>query len=196
MALQEYRPLIVRSNRTLGSLLLEKKLVTSDQLDSANEKLIECLDKEDLRRASILHVLIFDLQVLNEDAYLEAVVEKFGLSLMDLHSCQFKKVAELALDPTACWATWTIPFDIVDDFYLLATVHYPSPQVVKFWQDKFPGKHIIWYALTIRSFQAGMEKLEQVKVEATRAAEAAAAKAAKTGAKPSSGTKSPHPAKK
>jgi len=179
MSLQEHRPLIVRSNRTLGSLLLEKKLVTSDQLNAANEKLIEYLDKEDLRRASILHVLIFDMQVLQEDAYLEAVIEKFALSLMDLHSCQFKKVAELSLDPAACWATWTIPFDIIDDFYLLASLHYPSPQVTKFWQDKFPGKHIIWYAIAVRSFQAGMEKLEQVKVELARAAQAAADKAAK-----------------
>jgi hypothetical protein len=193
MALQEHRPLIVRSNRTLGSLLLEKKLIDSDQLDTANEKLLEYLEKDDLRRASILHVLMYDLQVLNEDAYLEAVVEKFSLGLMDLHACQFKKLNDLALDFTACWATWTIPFDIVDDFYLIATVLYPCPQVVKYWQDKYAGKNIIWYAITVRSFQSAMEKLEQMKTEATRAASALPGKSA---SKPTPGTKPPQPQKK
>jgi hypothetical protein len=193
MSLQEHRPLIVRSNRTLGSLLLERKLITSDQLDAANEKLLEHLEKDDLRRASILHVLIFEMQVLNEDNYLEAVIEKYGIALMDLHSCQFKKIPELSLDFTACWATWTIPFDVVDDFYLIGTLLYPSPQVVKFWSDKYAGKNIIWYALTVRSFQAAMEKLEQLKAETNRTAHALPAK---TSAKPSGGTKPPHPSKK
>ncbi len=170
MSLQEHRPLIVRSNRTLGTLLLEKKLITSDQLDIANEKLLENLEKGDLRRANILHVLMFDMQVLNEEAYLEMVIEKYSLALMDLHGCQFKKTADLDLDLTACWATWTIPFDLVDDFYLIATVLYPSPQVVKFWQEKYAGKNIIWYVLTVRSFQSAMEKIEHLKPEGARAA--------------------------
>jgi len=193
MSLQEHRPLIVRSNRTLGSLLLEKKLITSDQLDTANEKLLEHLEKDDLRRASVLHVLIFEMQVLNEDAYLEAVIDKFGVALIDLHSCQFKKVADLSLDLTACWATWTVPFDVVDDFYLLATLLYPSPQVVKFWSEKYAGKNIIWYALSVRSFQSAMEKLEHVKTESARAAQA---HTAKTAAKSSTHTKPSQPVKK
>ena len=191
MSLPEYRPLIVRSNRTLGSLLLEKKLITSDQLDTANEKLLDHLDKGDLRRASILHVLIFEMQALSEEAYLESVVEKFGLAPMDLHAFQFKKLSDLALDFTACWATWTIPFDIVEDFYLIATVLYPSPQVVKFWQDKYSGKNLIWYALTLRSFQSAMEKLENLKAESTRTAPAAHKPAKSPG-----GTKAPFAPKK
>jgi len=192
MSLQAHRPLIVRSNRTLGTLLLEKKLITSDQLDAANEKLLEHLEKGDLRRASILHVLMYDMQVLNEDAYIEAVIEKYSLALMDLQSCQFKKVADLALDYTACWATWTIPFDVVDDFYLIGTVLYPAPPVVKFWQDKYAGKNIIWYALTMRSFQSAMERIEQMKPDGPRAAPAAKPAATKS----SGNTKSPLPHKK
>jgi len=168
MSLQEHRPLIVRSNRTLGSMLLEKKLVTPEQLDAANEKFLDNIEKGDVRRAGILHVLLFDMQVLNEDAFLEATVEKYGLSLMDLHGCQFRKFAELQPDPAACWATWTVPFDLVDDFCMLATLMYPSPPVVKFWQEKLAGKNLLWYATSVRSFQLAMERLEQLKVEATR----------------------------
>ncbi len=188
MSLQEHRPLIVRSNRALGSMLLEKKLVTSEQLDTANEKLLDNIAADDLRRASILPILLFEMQVLNEDAYLDAAVEKSGLGLIDLHGCQFRKFADLRLDITASWATWTIPFDIVDDFVLLATVFYSTPPVQKFWQEKFSGKNLLWYATAVRSFQTAMEKMEQMKVDAAKAA---------AQAKPAKGqTKSPHPAKK
>ena len=189
MSLQDHRPLIVRSNRALGSMLLEKKLVTTEQLDAANEKLLENIEAGDVRRASILPILLFELQVLNEDAYLEAAVEKSGLGLIDLHGCQFRKFADFHLDATACWATWTVPFDVVDDFVLLATVFYSTPPVQKFWQDKFAGKNLLWYATSVRSFQTAMEKLEGMKVEAAKAA-AAAPKGAKGLTKP------PQPAKK
>jgi len=192
MSLQEYRPLIVRGNRALGSMLLEKKLVTPEQLDTANEKLLENIEKGDVRRASILHILLFDLQVLNEDAYLEATVEKCSLALMDLHGCQFRKFADLQLDPAACWATWTVPYDLVDDFYMLATLMYPSPPILKFWQDKFAGKNLLWYATSVRSFQAAMEKLDQLKTEAARAATPPAGKTPTAKGL----TKPPQPAKK
>jgi len=191
MSLQEHRPLIVRGNRALGLMLLEKKLVTTEQLDTANEKLLENIAAGDLRRASILPILLFELQVLNEDAYIEASVEGSGLGLMDLHACQFRKFADLQIDPTACWATWTIPFDLVDDFCLLATVFYSSPPVQKFWQEKFAGKNLLWYVTSVRSFQTAMEKLESLKAEAAKAAAAAAH------AKPAKGqTKPPQPPKK
>ncbi|HVU37046.1 MAG TPA: hypothetical protein VHC95_01820 [Opitutales bacterium] len=191
MSLQEYRPLIVRASRTLGSVLLEKQLVTAEQLDEANEKFLANLEQGDLRRASILHVLLFEMQVLKEDAFIEATVEKYGLGLIDLHGCQFRKFSELQPITDACWVTWTVPFDVLDDFYLLASLMYPSPPVVKFWQEKFPGKNLLWYATSVRSFQSAMEKLEQLKGEAARAAAVAAARTStpKT-------TKPPLPAKK
>lgn len=190
MSLQEYRPLIVRGNRALGSMLLEKKLVTPEQLDEANEKFLANIEQGDARRASLLHTLMFEMQVLNEDAFLEATIEKCALGLIDLHGCQFRKFADLKPDPEACWATWTVPFDLVDDFYMLASLMYPSPAVVKFWQEKFAGKNLLWYATSIRSFQMAMEKLEQLKSDAARAVPAAKASLAK------GQTKAPQPVKK
>jgi hypothetical protein len=189
MALLEHRPLIVRGNRALGLMLLEKQIITPEQLDTANEKLVENMELGEIRRASILHILLFEMQVLNEDAYLEALVEKSGLGLIDLRACQFRKFADLQPDFNACWATWTLPFDIVEDFYLLATAAFPSAPTQKFWQDKYPGKNLLWYITSIRSFQAAMEKLEQLKAESTKTAPAA---------KPAtkSVTRPPHPPKK
>ena len=136
----EHRPLIVRGNRALGLLLVEKKIITAEQLDAANEKLVENIELGDARRASILHILMFELQVLNEDAYLDALVEKSGLGLIDLRTCQFRKYADLQPDHAACWATWTIPFDIVEDFCLLATAAFPSPPRKNSGRTNTPAK--------------------------------------------------------
>ncbi len=170
MSLQQHRPLIVRGNRALGLLLLEKQIITPEQLDAANEKLVQNIEQGDVRRASILHILLFELQVLNEDAYLEALVEKSGLGLIDLHACQFRKFADLHPDCAACWATWTVPFDLVEDFILLATAVFPTPPAQKFWQEQYPGKNLLWYVTSARSFQGAMEKLEQLKTEAAKSA--------------------------
>jgi len=169
MALLEHRPLIVRGNRALGLMMLEQQIITPEQLDTANEKLVENMELGEIRRASILHILLFEMQVLNEDAYLEALVEKSGLGLIDLRTCQFRKIADLQPDVNACWATWTLPFDLVEDFYLLATAAFPSATAQKYWQDKYAGKNLLWYVTSIRSFQSAMEKLEQLKAEAAKA---------------------------
>jgi hypothetical protein len=170
MSLQAYRPLILRSNRFIGTTLVEKKLVTVEQLEEANEKLLEYIQKGDLRRANILHILLFEMQALSEDLYLDAVVEGQGVGLIDLHGCQFRKFLDLKADLTLCWATWTVPFDLVDDFYLIATVFYPSQPVVKFWEDKYAGSggHVQWYATSVRSLMGALERLEQIKAEAEK----------------------------
>jgi hypothetical protein len=194
MATTELKPLILRSNRFLGTVLVEKKLVTVEQLEAANEKLLGHIQNNDLRRANILHILLFEMQIMNEDLYLEAVVEQHGLGLIDLHGCAFRKFADLKFDLAACWATWTVPFDIADDFYLLATAFYPSQPAVKFWQEKYAGSNLLWYATSVRSLQAALERLEQMRAASEKAQAAAkpAAPAAIT-LKPSRGSKSPIP---
>jgi hypothetical protein len=183
MSLQEYRTLLVRSNRALGTMLQEKKLVTTEQLDEANEKLLENIQTGDARRASILHILLFEMQVLNEDAYMEAVAERHAVGMIDLHSCQFRKTADLHFDLTASWVTWTVPFDMVDDFCMLATAFYSSPPAVKFWQEKYAGRNLVWYSASVRSLQSALERLEHAKVDDTPKSVAAQ--------KTSSATKSP-----
>jgi len=186
MQLQTFRPLILRSNRSLASMLLEKKLVSQEQLDAANEKLVEHIQNGELRRANLLHVLLFEMQVLSEDLYIDAVVEKYGLGLMDLHGCQFRKLADLKIEPMACWATWTLPFDTVEDFYFLATACYPSQPIIKFWQEKYNGANLIWYATGVRSLHAALERLEQQLGELSKIPNQNPAKTAST-------TKSPAP---
>jgi hypothetical protein len=188
MSLHEHRPLILRSNRFLATVLLDKKLVTVEQLEAANEKLQEYVQIGDLRRANILHILMFEMQVLNEDLYLDTVIEQYGLGLIDLHGCQFRKFNDLKFDLTACWATWTVPFDLVDDFHLLATAFYPSQPAVKFWTDKYEGANVQWYVTSVRSLTSAFERLEHLKNEAVKAAQPVAA------SKPARPAKMPAPA--
>jgi hypothetical protein len=190
MSLQAYRPLILRSNRFIGTVLVDKKLVTVEQLEEANEKLLENIQAGDVRRANILHILLFEMQVLNEDLYLDTVLEEPGVGLIDLHGCQFKKFLDLKFDLTLCWATLTVPFDLVDDFYLIASAYYPSKPAVKFWEEKYAGGHLQWYATSVRSLLGALERLEQLKDESEKVGRQQAAVVAKA----TGGTKPPLPA--
>ena len=49
--MSEYRPLLMRSNRLLGSALIEHNLVKFEDLEAANERLLEIATTGDLRHS-------------------------------------------------------------------------------------------------------------------------------------------------
>ena len=58
--MSEHRPLLMRSNRLLGSALIEHNLVKFEDLEAANERLLEIATTGDLRRSSVLSVLVYE----------------------------------------------------------------------------------------------------------------------------------------
>ncbi|MEM8548068.1 MAG: TRAP transporter TatT component family protein [Pseudomonadota bacterium] len=73
--MSEQRPLILRSNRFLGSALIERGLVTAEDLEVANEKLLETIQAGDIRGASLLNILIYEQKALDEALLLDSLVE-------------------------------------------------------------------------------------------------------------------------
>jgi len=49
MSIKENRPLILRSNRFLGSALVERALITNESLEAANEKLLDIINIKSLK---------------------------------------------------------------------------------------------------------------------------------------------------
>lgn len=122
----EQRPLILRSNRFLGSALVERGLVTSEDLEAANEKLLETIQSGDMRGASLLNILIYELKALDEAQLIDSLVEIDEVSLVDLSNYDLARFRDYKLDRDLCWATYTIPFDRVEDFNMVATGYYPE----------------------------------------------------------------------
>ncbi|MDB6165256.1 MAG: hypothetical protein JWQ83_396 [Lacunisphaera sp.] len=138
----------MRSNRLLGSALIEHNLVKFEDLEAANERLLEIAATGDMRRSSVLSVLVYEKKVLREEDLLHHVVDDHGVSVIDLRGYEVPEEVKKDLDLEACWATWSVPFDKEEDFHFVATAYYLSPAARAHWEKKLGGQ-IIWQATTM-----------------------------------------------
>ncbi|MFU8847230.1 MAG: hypothetical protein ACNA77_00740 [Opitutales bacterium] len=159
--MQEHRALILRSNRFLGSSLVDRGLVSVNDLELANEKFMEAIQASELKRASILNTLLFDTKSLEEQTLLEHLVEEEGLGLIDLDQIDLRSLRPYGVDLSLCWATSTIPFDKIEETYMLATCYRLSEPVVKHWQELLSSP-IIWYGTSSVSITQALERIESI----------------------------------
>ena len=154
----EIRSLLMRANRLLGASLVEANLVTVDQLESANEKLLELIAAGTPRQCTLLGVLAYDLKVVKEEDVINHGVEEHNIGVIDLRHYEGAEEVKLGLSLPACWATWSVPFDRDEDFTLVATAYYLSPAVRTFWEKQLGGQ-VVWYATTLDEIAETLERL-------------------------------------
>jgi hypothetical protein len=153
------RPLLMRTNRLLGASLVEHNLVKIENLEAANERLLEAVSAGDRRKCSVLAILAYELKVVKEEDLLQHLIETEGIGLVDLHNYEMPDDLRKSISLEDCWATWTVPFDQEENFYFVASAHYLSPAVRNHWQKKL-GDHILWYGTTVEVIADTLEKLE------------------------------------
>lgn len=154
-----HRTLLMRANRLLGANLVEANLVKIEDLEKANERLLEIVGTDQSRQSTVLGVLVYEMKVLREEDVLQHVVDTEGLGLIDLRNYEIPEEAKKAADPGACWATWSVPFDREEDFHFIATAYYLSPAVRTFWEKQIGGP-ILWFGATLETIADYLEKLE------------------------------------
>ncbi len=154
---KEHRPLLMRANRLLGANLVEHNLVKIEDLEAANEKLIEVVASDQPRQSTILGILAYDLKVLKEDYVLHHIVESDGVGLVDLRDYEVPDEMKKSLDVGACWATWSVPFDREDECTFVATAYYLSPAVRMYWEKQLGGP-ILWFGTTLECIADYLEK--------------------------------------
>jgi hypothetical protein len=155
----EHRSLMMRANRLLGATMVEMNLIKLEDLDTANERLLEITANENARQSSVLSILAYEMKVVKEEDVLHHLVEDHGVGLVDLRNYEGSEELKKKLDLGACWATWTVPFDHDEGFYFLATAYYMSPAVRTFWEKKLDAP-ILWYGATLEMLGDYLEKLE------------------------------------
>jgi hypothetical protein len=168
--MQQHRALILRSNRFLGSALVDKGLVSVGDLEEANGKFMEAIQASDLKRASILSTLLFDLKKLDEGKLLEYLAEEEKLGLVDLNFVEVSSLRPMKVDLSLCWASSTVPFDNVEGTYMVATCYYLSAPVKKYWEDLLDGR-VIWYGTSTSSLSRALERIEEIHEAEDAAAE-------------------------
>lgn len=154
------RALILRSNRFLASTLAEGGLVTDDDINEANGKLLESIEAGNPRQISLLNTLIYDLQCLEEKDYINFVLQEYKIGLIALRNYRVRPTGNEMNDPAHCWATWTVPFDKVGDYHLVATAYFPSKPVIDHW-EKIADDPIIWYGTTIECVTEAIDRLSR-----------------------------------
>ncbi len=168
----------MRANRLLGANLVEANLVKIEDLEQANEKLLGVIADEQPRQSTVLGILAYDLRVLREEDVLQHVVDNDGVGLIDLRHYDSPEEVKKAIDPAACWATWSVPFDREEDFHFVATAYYLSPAVRTYWEKECGGP-VLWFGTTLEGIADFLEKLESERAPGAGAAkETAVAKSA------------------
>ncbi len=155
---KEHRPLMMRANRLLGAALVEQNLVKIEDLETANEKFIELVAREQPRQSTILGILAYDMKVVKEDELLHHLVEAEGVGLVDLRDYDVPEDSKKGIDVGACWATWSVPFDREEEFHFVATAYYLSPAVRTHWEKQLGGP-ILWFGTTLDAIADYLEKL-------------------------------------
>ncbi len=154
----EVRSIMMRANRLLGASLVDCNLITVDQLENANEKLLELIATAHPRQCTLLGVLAYDLRVISEHDVLQYSVDEHHIGLVDLRTYDGSEELRTTVNQPACWATWTLPFDREEDFILIATAYYLSPAVRMYWEKQYGGQ-VIWYGTTLESIAEALERL-------------------------------------
>lgn len=154
----EHRSLMMRANRLLGANLVEMNLIKIQDLETANERLLEIAATDHPRLCSVLSILAYEMKVLKEDEVLHHLVEDHSVGLVDLRTYEGSEELKKKLDLGACWATWTVPFDQEEGVFFVATAYYMSPAVRTFWEKQLEGP-IIWYGTTLEMLGDYLEKL-------------------------------------
>lgn len=154
------KPLIMRANRLLGASLVEQGLVSIDDLDEANERLLELMaSNANGSQVSLLAILLNEKRCLDENSLLEKTLEDYVLGLIDIRSVDYPEALQATLQAGECWATLTVPFDHVENTWYLATAYYMSSAVRTYWEGKLEG-NVVWFASSIESLTEFLEAFE------------------------------------
>jgi len=150
---------MMRANRSLGASLVEHNLISIEMLEAANERLLELMGNEAVEAVSVLAILIHEQQALTEVQLLHYQIEEMGLGLIDLSNYDQPDDLRKRLDIGACFATWTVPFDLEEGVHFLVSAYYLSPAVRTFWEKQLDTP-IQWFATSAENIDDFLRKLK------------------------------------
>ena len=172
--ISEFRPIIMRANRLLGAALVEHNFVKIEDLERANERLLELLGSEQIRQATVLGILAYELKVLREEDVLLHLADTESLGLVDLRTYEINDDCRKATDLGAAWSTWSVPYDKEEGITFMATAYYLSPAVRSYWEKQLGTTAIIWYCTTLDIIGEYLEKPDKERRPSSASAAASA----------------------
>jgi hypothetical protein len=156
---REVSSMLLKANRVLGTRLVEAGLTKNDDMDRANALFVERARAKDLRRASLLWILIYESQTLDESKLMDYQLATYGLGALLLENYDVDPVILTGQSIDLMRASWTLPVDHLNGRWFLASAYYLSEVVRKYWEDQL-GSRVSWMISPINQFEPVFEKLE------------------------------------
>ena len=166
---RETSSLLIKSNRVLGTRLVDAGLTNVEDMDKANEVFIELARAKDLNRASLLRVLVYDHQTLKEESLLDYQLEKYPVGAVMLENYNIPEEVPGSQSLELMRASWTIPYDFVNGRWFVASAYYMSDVVRLFWEERLGGR-VNWYVSSMNQLQWAFDSLSSKDAEAELAA--------------------------
>ena len=130
-----------KGNYALGAELVRLKLAEQSQIDSVRLAFDEHLMDGNIKRASILKILTWDMEGVEEKVILDYQIEEFNLGFCSLLSFQIEREALPEFTLKECWATMSVPFDSLSGMFFVSTASYLSREVRKHWEKRLTPQH-------------------------------------------------------
>ncbi|MCG8528199.1 MAG: hypothetical protein MI748_17595 [Opitutales bacterium] len=155
--------LILRSNRHLTTLLLENQLVSNEIIEQANSRLLQNLQSGKSKYASILSILIYELNAMEQSRWINLLVDKYKMGLIALDNIDLSKAPTEGIDIEMCWASMTVPFSTIGKATCLATCYFVSKPIQEYWEEQF--EKILWYTTSVQSMSDALDSFAQPETE-------------------------------
>ncbi len=151
--------LLIKSNRMFGARVVEYNIIDLEDLENANTHFLEKLRSGNLKEASILRILLYELKNLDETDLINFQIEKLGLGYCDLDNYNINEDILADINLEDCRSTWSLPIDCISGFWFISTAYYLSVAVKKYWEETLNGD-IIWYVSDFPRLDAKLDALE------------------------------------
>ena len=125
----------------------------------ANERLLELTGDENAESVSLLQILIQEKQALTEAQLISYQVEEMGLGLVDLSNYDQPYDLRKRIDIDACFASWSVPFDVEEGLHFMASAYYLSPAARSYWERQLETP-ILWFVTSIENITDFLRKLK------------------------------------
>ncbi len=153
-----------RVNQSLGDELVKAKIIDLETKEKAVPFLKEQLVKGEIKRASLLKILSWDMKVFEEKVILDHQIEEYNLGYCNLVNYTVRRESLPTFRTNECWASMSIPVDFLEGVFFVATCHYLSVAAREHWEKRL-DREIIWLISDLSSMTMTLEKIEKIETK-------------------------------
>ena len=155
------KALALRANIALGESLVKFRLAEEEMIaEQGLPTLRKYLDQGNIKQASLLKILSWDLNLVNEKMIIDHHIEDYSLGHCNLSNYEIDQSLLSNFTLNECWATMSLPFDLLEGVFFVASCSYLSKVVVAHWEKRL-CRDIVWYIVDLSSLTMTLERLEK-----------------------------------